>query len=321
MISNLWIELRKPNWNRLNDLTSQAERGGIKSLEREQLREFGLLYRQAAADLSAARSDVSARTLEQYLNGLVGRAHNFVYSGGRLSLAGLWHFFAYGYPRVLRRLSAYVLAATAICLLSGALGALITTLRPEVGAMMVGPGMMHTIEEHKMWTESVLSMKPQAASGIMTNNILVCFMTFAMGMLGGLGTVYLLFQNGMSVGVITALCAQHGMSLSIWSFMAAHGALEIPSIMFAGAAGLRLGTGMLFPGMLRRKESLARAGMDAVQLLSGTIPLLIVAGTLEGFLSPTHVPAALKFSVGAVLFTGLCLWLGGGGRSKAEVEP
>jgi uncharacterized membrane protein SpoIIM required for sporulation len=104
------------------------------------------------------------------------------------------------------------------------------------------------------------------------------------------------------------------MALSLWSFVAAHGALELPSIMLAGAAGLRLGAGILFPGLLRRREALAQAGADAVQLVAGTIPLLIVAGTLEAFLSPTHAPIALKFSVGAILFTGLVLWLGEGGR-------
>ena len=86
--------------------------------------------------------------------------------------------------------------------------------------------------------------------------------------------------------------------------------------MIAGAAGLRLGAGILFPGMLRRREALALAGNEAVQLISGTIPLLIVAGTLEAFLSPTHAPMALKFAVCAVLFTGLVVWLSEGGRQR-----
>ncbi len=81
MISNLWIDLRKDNWNRLDALLRQVESGGVKSLSQSDLRDFGLLYRQAAADLSAARADKASRTLEQYLNSLVGRAHNYIYSG------------------------------------------------------------------------------------------------------------------------------------------------------------------------------------------------------------------------------------------------
>jgi uncharacterized membrane protein SpoIIM required for sporulation len=314
LITNAWMDTRKDNWNRLDALVRQVESGGVKSLSVAELRDLGLLYRQAAADLSTARADKSSRNLELYLNRLVGRAHNFVYSGKRVSAASVWRFFAHGYPRLLRRLSGYVLAATLVSVLAGCLGALMTMVRPQIGMMFLGPETIANLDQHKMWTESVLSMKPQASSQIMTNNISVCFVTFAGGITAGLFTLFELFNNGLMLGVVSTVCHQHHMALSLWSFVAAHGALEIPSIMLAGAAGLRLGAGMLFPGMLRRREALAVAGSEAVQLVSGTIPLLIVAGTLEAFLSPTHVPVGVKFAVGAVLLVGLVFWLGEGGR-------
>ena len=314
------MDTRKDNWNRLDALLRQAEGAGVRSLSVTELRELGLLYRQAAADLSAVRTDRTSRTLEQYLNRLVGRAHNFVYSGKRISPLSLWRFMAHGYPRLLRRLSGYVYLATAITIVTAIFGMLITLVRPEFAQIYVGPDMMATIQQHKMWTDSILSVKPAAASGIMTNNIMVCFITFAGGVTGGLFTLFSLYNNGMMLGVLSTLCAQHGMSLRLWSFIAAHGALELPSIMLAGAAGLRLGAGILFPGMLRRRESIAVAGSEAVQLVSGTIPLLIIAGTLEAFLSPTHAPVALKFSVGAFLFTGLMFWLVEGGRSVLKAS-
>ena len=318
MISNFWIESRKENWNRLDALLGQVDAHGVRSLSSAELRELGLLYRQSAADLSAARADRSSRSLEQYLNRLVGRAHNFIYSGRRASAAGLWRFFAHGYPRLLRRLSGYVLLATAITLLAGGLGAVITLVRPGFGVTMLGADRVADLDRHKMWTESVLSAKPQTSSFIMTNNITVCFLTFAGGITAGLFTLFELFNNGLNLGAVATVCAQHHMALSLWSFVAAHGALELPSIMLAGAAGLRLGAGILFPGLLRRRDALALAGSEAVQLLSGTIPLLIVAGTLEAFLSPTHAPIALKFAVGAILFSALLLWLGEGGRRTVE---
>lgn len=308
---------RKDNWNRLDALVRQVEASGVRSLSTDELRDLGLLYRQAAADLSTVRADPTARTLEQYLNRLVGRAHNYVYSGRSATFAGLWRFFAYGYPRLLRRLSSYVLAATLVLLLAGALGAMVQTVRPQFAVMMLPARVMDNIDQHRMWTEDVLSAKPQAASGIMTNNISVCFLTFASGIFAGLGTLFLLFNNGLQIAVVLTCCAQHHMALSLVSFMAAHGALEIPSIVLAGAAGLRLGAGILFPGMLRRREALALAGKEAVQLISGTIPMLIVAGTLEGFLSPTHTAMGIKFGVCAVLFSGLVLWLSAGGRRPA----
>jgi uncharacterized membrane protein SpoIIM required for sporulation len=320
MISNLWIDSRKHNWNRLDALVHQVESTGVKSLPPADLRDLGLLYRQAAADLSAIRADPSSRALAQYLNRLVSRAHNYVYSGRRVSIASLWQFLAYGYPRLVRRLSAYLLAATLISVLAGALGAMIVMVRPDFGVMFLGADRVADLDHHKMWTESVLSVKPQAASGIMTNNITVCFFTFAGGITAGLFTLYSLFNNGLMLGAIAVVCRQHHMALSLWSFVAAHGALEIPSIMIAGAAGLRLAAGILFPGMLRRRAAVALAGLESVQLVAGTIPLLIIAGTLEGFLSPTHAPIALKFAVGAILFTGLTLWLSEGGRKTVSSE-
>lgn len=291
------------------------ESHGLRSLSQPELRDLGLLYRQAAADLSAVRADRSSRTLEQYLNKLVARAHNFVYSGPRTSFAGLWQFMVHGYPRLLRRLSGYVWLATAITIAAAALGAFITLVHPQFGEIFLGAEKMEGIRQHHLWMDSILSVKPQASSAIMTNNIGVCFAAFAMGITAGIGTLYLLFFNGLMLGTIATVCAHYHLSLSLWSFIAAHGALELPSIMLAGAAGLRLASGMLFPGMLRRKDALALAGLEAVQLVAGTIPLLTIAGTLEAFLSPTHAPNAVKFGVGALLFAGLCLWLGEGGRT------
>ncbi|HEY5329707.1 MAG TPA: stage II sporulation protein M [Acidobacteriaceae bacterium] len=322
MISNLWIDLRKDNWNRLDALTRRVETGGVKSLGRDELRDFGLLYRQSAADLSAARADGAARNLEQYLNRLVGRAHNFVYSGRQLGFRSLWDFFAHGYPRLLRRMSGYVVLAVAVTVGAAALGAIVSIVRPDFGTsyfiLHLGPESYANLDKHKMWTDKILSVKPQESSAIMTNNIFVCFVTFAGGITAGLFTLYSLFNNGIMLGIIAVVCARHHMALSLWSFIAAHGALELPAIMLSGAAGLRIASGILFPGMLRRRDSIALGGSEGVQLIAGTIPMLIVAGTFEAFLSPTHVPVALKFAVGAVLFTGLCLWLGDGGRRTVE---
>jgi uncharacterized membrane protein SpoIIM required for sporulation len=165
------------------------------------------------------------------------------------------------------------------------------------------------MERHQMWTESIVSIAPREASHIMTNNLTVSFVTFASGITFGLGTFYYLFFNGMMLGVVGAACHQYGMSLALWSFVAAHGSLELPSILIAGGAGFRLGYAMLFPGSLRWKESVAQGGIEATRLVSGIIPLLVIAGCLEGFFSPSHAPIWLKFMVGALLFALLNLWL------------
>jgi uncharacterized membrane protein SpoIIM required for sporulation len=109
------------------------------------------------------------------------------------------------------------------------------------------------------------------------------------------------------------------MSLQLWSFVAPHGVLELPAIFIAGGAGFRIAQGLLFPGVLPRRESLARAGLEAVQLLLGTIPILIIAGLIEAFVSPTGLAVSLKFSIAAALFVLLCAYLFGMSRTaKAQ---
>jgi len=320
MISNHWIELRRENWTRLETVAKQAETAGLKTLSATELREFGLLYRQAAADLSAVRTDAGSRTLEAYLNRLVSRAHNFIYSGRELSGRSVWRFMAFQYPRIFRRLLPYSTAALLLFVAGALLGIIITAVRPDFIHAMLGPAMIDTIEHHKMWTDSILGSEPQASSGIMTNNIAVCFYTYASGIIFGLGTIWFMFMNGVNIGVIATVCAQHGMSLSLWSFVASHGALELPSIFISGGAGLRLATGFLFPGYLRRRDSLARAGADSIRLLAGTVPMLIIAGLLEGFLSPSKAPIALKFSISIVLVSGLIVWLSESWRGQPVAD-
>lgn len=309
MISNRWIEQRQALWQRLDLLLRQIETSGLKSLSGEELRELGLLYRQTAQDLSAVRADRGSRTQEEYLNQLLARAHNRVYSGKKLEPRQILRFFAVDYPRLFRRLFPWVAAAFLVFLAGGALGALLTFSRPAFMRLILSPEMVASIEHHQMWTQSIVSVKPQASSAIMTNNISVGFSTFAGGMLAGLGTLYLLFYNGLMMGVVGMACAQARMSLNLWSFVAAHGALELPSIFIAGGAGLRLAAGLLFPGIYSRGDALRRAAVESIRLLAGTVPLLIIAGTLEGFLSPTGAPVAVKFLTGGVLLLALSLWL------------
>lgn len=322
MVSNGWIAAHRNGWERLDSLTREVESKGLKTLPADDLRNFGLLYRRAAADLSAVRSDPTAQALADYLNRLVSRAHNHVYSGQRTSMLSVWRFLSEEFPRLFRRLLPYVAASVALCLLGALLGTLESMVRPQFMRATIGPEMVATIERHEMWTKSVLSAKPQESSAIMTNNITVTFMVFAGGVLGGLPTILMLFWNGMSVGIISTACAQHGMALDLWSFVAAHGALELPSVFIAGGAGLRIATGLLFPGTLSRRTALAQAGNEAVRLLAGTIPLLFVAGLLEAFVSPTAAPRTVKFAVCGLLLTGLAYWLSEGGREpSASLAP
>ena len=293
-LSTRWIEKRRPLWDRLAALLSQADQAGLKQLSRAELQELALLYRQVAADLSVLRQDTTARTYATFVNQLLARAHHIIYSRRKTNLLTLFRFLRDEYPVIFRRNIHYVAASLVISLACGLLGVVLTSARPEFMRHFVGPAMIATMERHEMWTKSIVSAAPGATSFIMTNNLTVSFETFAGGISFGLLTLFSLYNNGMLLGVIGAACHHYGMSVALWSFVAAHGSLELPSIIIAGAAGLRLAQGMLFPGGYRWKDSIARSGIEATRLVSGIIPLLVIAGCLEGFFSPSRAPVWLK---------------------------
>ena len=309
ILSNQWLAKRRPYWDRLAALLGQASASGVRQLSRAELRETALLYRQAASDVSTLRQDSTARAYAEHVNQLLARAHHIIYSSRRKGFKKIFYFLRDEYPAVVRRQIRYVLVSLVVLLGGALLGSVLTIARPQFMRHMLGPAMVDTIERHEMWTQSIVGIEPVASSAIMTNNLSVCFVAFAGGVVFGIGPLWSMFFNGLLLGVIGVACAQHGMAVDLWSFVAPHGSLELPSIVLAGAAGLRLAHGVLFPGLYRRRDSIALAGVEATRLVSGIIPLLVIAGSLEGFFSPSNAPVPLKFAVGGLLFTLLLVWL------------
>jgi uncharacterized membrane protein SpoIIM required for sporulation len=320
MISTYWLEKRQSHWKRLEQLLDQVKSSGLGSLTRAELQELGLLYRQAAADLSTLREDATGKSYARTLNLLLSRAHNTIYSGEKSSARGVLHFYRHTYPRIFRDNLKLITVAFLLFAVGGLTGTLLTLTHPEYMRYFLGPHMMETIERHKMWTDSVVAVSPAASSGIMTNNIAVAFAMFAWGITAGALTVLSLFYNGILIGVVGAACWLNDMSLSLWSFVAPHGVLELPAIFIAGGSGLRLAQGLLFPGLLSRQDSLAKAGGEAVRLLVGVIPILVVAGLIEGFISPSTLGWQWKFALAgsvAVIFFSYLFFCARGGAEPA----
>jgi uncharacterized membrane protein SpoIIM required for sporulation len=314
------MQKRQAHWTRLEALLSDCANRGIRTLNHRDLRELALLYRQTAADLSTARADPRSATLARYLNELLGRAHNHVYTGAPTGARGLIHFFTRRFPQVFRETWRYTAAATLVFAAGAAIGVLLSMTDPAFDRFVLGVDMIDTIDRQHMWTHSIVAIKPLASSGIMTNNIAVSFMTFAGGMLAGVGTLYAMAMNGLLIGVVASACQRAGLGFSLWSFVAGHGALELPSLFIAGGAGFVLGHGVLVPGRLSRRDALLLAGRQAVRLLLGVIPLLVIAGIIEGFVSPTDLAAPFKFLIGGGLFILLVLYLLVAGR-RSEATP
>ncbi|MGH9433000.1 MAG: stage II sporulation protein M [Terriglobia bacterium] len=316
MISTRWLQQRQPHWNRLNEILDRAGRRGVSALSAPQLQELSLLYRQVAADLATVREDPSSRRLAEFLNQLLARAHNLIYVERRSGPLGVVTFYTRGFPRVFRATLDYTLAAFIVFLGSAVAGFLAALADPAFQRFFLPGPLEQTIERGHMWTHSILTLKPLASSAIMTNNLTVAFTMFGLGITAGLGTAYLLATNGLLLGVIGAACWQAGMATKFWSFVAPHGALELPSIFIAGGAGFLVARGMLFPGPLPRQEAIVFYGAQGVRLVVGIIPLLVIAGVMEAFVSPTGISAAWKFGLGAALGLTLALYLAQGIKPK-----
>ena len=267
------------------------------------------MYRQTASDLAIVREDNTSNQLSAYLNSLLGRAHNLIYMGHRPKINELRKFYTESYPQVFRETFPQTMLAFGVFLVTALAAFALTMHDPSFAHRMLGAQMMDTIEKREMWTHSIVTVKPLAASAIMTNNLSVSFTTFALGITAGIGTAWMMVVNGLLLGVIGAATWHAGMAEQLWSFVAPHGVLELPAIFIAGGAGFEIARGMLFPGLLPRRESLALAGGRAARLVLGTIPMLIVAGTIEGFLSPSDIAVPLKFLFAAVMFAALVAYL------------
>jgi uncharacterized membrane protein SpoIIM required for sporulation len=309
------VQKREAHWARLEALVAACRGRNVDALSTSDLRELAQLYRQTAADLATARADPSSARLAAYLNQLLGRAHNLVYAGERRERGGVWGFVARTFPRTFRATWRYTAAAGAVILAGATAGLVLTLTSPGFERFVLGGEMLDTIERREMWTHSILPMKPLASAGITANNLSVSILTYAGGITAGLGTAWIMLINGLLLGVLGATVHDAGMSVALWSFVAPHGSLELPAIVIAGGAGLMLGHSLVVATDRPRLENLVEAARQSLRLFGGVVPMLIIAGLIEGFVSPTGIGAPIKFTLGTGLFALLVIYLGFAGRA------
>jgi uncharacterized membrane protein SpoIIM required for sporulation len=308
-----FVDSRRNRWERLESLIRPLERGDLKGLTSSRLIDVGRLYREAAADLARIQTfrkeGAIPDELEGYLNQLVWRAYGQIYRSPPPGWPSLWGFLRFTFPETFRKTAPWTLLALGVFLLGFTYGFVATLTDGTFIPLIVSPHLIQQVEEGKVWFDSILAVRPLASSMIMTNNISVSFLAFALGMTFGLGTFYLMAFNGLMVGALAGLCHMHGLDVPFWSFVLPHGVIELTAIFMAGGAGFLLATALLLPGDLPRKEALTRRGRQAGRLVLGCVPLLIVAGVIEGFFSPAHLPAWLKFVLAGLLLALLLLYL------------
>lgn len=317
---DVFLAQRRPAWQRLETLLERAQRD-LRRLSPGELDDLGRLYRLTAADLALAQRDYPNQAVAAYLNQLVGRAHALIYRSGPLRRRGLVDFYLTGFPQLYRALLPYTTAAF-VLFMAAALAAFAAVLAwPSALVVLEGPGMERLVDEvreSRTWAEIVPALRSAASAFILTNNIQVTFLTFAGGVTGGLFTVYIMLLNGLHLGAVFGLMQAHGLVHYLAEFVAAHGFIELSVIFLGGGCGLYMGDALLRPGLRRRLSLLAERAATGVLCILACAPLLVLAGLIEGFISPSGLPWWVKLAVGAA--TGIALhvyWLRAG-RHAAE---
>jgi uncharacterized membrane protein SpoIIM required for sporulation len=306
-----WIARREPNWLRLDALLKQIDKKGIKSLQHKEICELASLYRTVAADLSRARTQQLGNTLIQNLQSLTTRAYNQIYQGSRRQeWQGVINFYAWGFPATVQMAFPYIALATGLFFLGLLIAWWYAWQDPSFMSLIVPESLISKVrDERKLWMGSIVGIEPLASSGITINNIIVSFGAAAGGIAGGTYTFYIMVFNGLLIGAIATLVGQNNLAYPFWAFVFPHGSLELPAIFFAGGAGFLIARAILFPSKYKRLDALKFYGSQAAQLVFGIVPMLMIAGIIEGFFSPNpSVPEPLKYLVGTGLFMTLIVY-------------
>ncbi|MCL2372377.1 MAG: stage II sporulation protein M [Defluviitaleaceae bacterium] len=308
MQESTFIAKNEENWKALEEFNRQLQkRGGIKPsrhMDAGDVREFARLFRLASHHMAYAKTHFPGGQALPYLNGIVGVAHNYFYVREASSLSHVKNYFLYIFPKAVRESWGFWVAAAAFFALGMLFaGFYVADDLSRMGDIMPGFSEQQVVDViFQEGTGSGVSWEYAVmAAFITTNNITVAFNAFALGMLAGLGTVFILVYNGLIVGGLFGFLHQSGANMLVaYALILPHGVMELMAIFLCGGAGLMLGKGMLIPGSHSRKHSLIKQAKKAATLIPGIITLLIIAGLIEGFFTPLAISAWAK-----IIFAGL----------------
>lgn len=313
-----FVSKRSPSWERLDALLVRAARRGVRVLEAGEIAELGRLYRATTSDLAYARGREFDSRLLEYLNRLTARAHAYVYGGSaETGAARIGRFYRETFPREFRHSFAYVAICTAITVAFSVVAfSLIRSHPAEAYALL--PKELIPDEIRKSLHDSNFAFDrdfaPAMSAMIVTNNIKVAIMAFAGSITLGALTLYIVAYNGLMLGGLGALFANAGFGYDFWATIAPHGVIELTAIQIAGAAGLLIAAGIVYPGRLRRRDAIAANARRAGTLIVGVASMLVVAGAIEGFISPQRWAPGIRIAIGALTAVALLIYFGFSGR-------
>jgi uncharacterized membrane protein SpoIIM required for sporulation len=316
-----FVSERAPTWTELEQLVARGGNAPAR-LGPDGVLRLGSCYRAVAADLAYARRRFPSDPIVGRLEQLTQRGRHAVYNttGARNTVR---EFASRGYWQRVRERPALLVIAIACLALPTLLAGYWAWRDPGPAGGLV-PSQYQSVTEPRPAGQDLgesVDEQSDLAATIFTNNIQVTFLAFAGGMLLGLGTLYVLIQNGILLGAVAGLAIGAGNGRPFFELVVAHGVLELSCIAVSGMAGLRLASAIVDPGTRSRMDALRTEARASVEIVLGTAVWLVVAGLVEGFVTPAGLGLPTVLTIGFALgitYWGLVLWRGGAGERSAS---
>ena len=295
-----FLGLREESWSQFEERLRQAQRRP-RALGYEDLEFLAVRYRQILHDNGLANARFPGTGAARRLARLAVDATRFLHQEHRDRGSGFLRFWSETFPRAFRRNLGNLGAAVFLFAVGAVFGLGLSAVQPGLATALLGPQALADLRSGHLWTESIVRSAPPSltSSAIARNNLGVALVGWAGGALAGIGSLYILFLNGLLLGAIFGVTLHYSMADRLLEFVSAHGPLEITLILVSASAGLRMGRGLLEATDLPRRDVLQAAGRDALVILLGCLPWFVPLGFVEGFLSPApQVAPSLKAAAG-----------------------
>ena len=305
--SQRFRQAREEDWRRLERLMDKAEKGSASKLTDAEILAVPVLYRSTLSALSVARETSLDQGLIDYLETLSARAYFFVYGSRATIQDRLVAFFRTDWPAAVRGLWRETLISATLMLLGALVGGWLVMHEPEWFYAFV-PADLSGGRDPAASTETLRATLDGAddaqglsafAAYLFTHNAQVALLAFALGFALCLPTGLLILYNGATLGAFFALFASRGLGFELGGWLLIHGVTELFAVILAGAAGLRIGWAVAFPGQRRRLDAAVEAGRTAGIAMGGVVVMLMFAGLLEGFGRQVIVDTGLRYAVAA----------------------
>lgn len=303
-----FIQNYRNEWQRLEQFINQLQKSK-RNLESNTIKEFHQSYLKVSQSLSYSQTYFPEEDVTYYLNELVAKAHNLLYRDKISSRTQLKHFFSQTFIKLLLEQRNAVYVAFFLFLFGGVAGYVSVLIDPLHIHTILPAEIAQNVNPERIGASEGVTGSSFISASIMTNNIQVAFLAFAGGITFGLLTVYVLIYNGILVGALAGLFFSAGNSYEFWAFIVPHGIIELTAIFIAGGAGLLMGYKLFVPGPYRRTYQLKVQAKRSVQLLIGTIPLFIIAGIIEGYVTPSSLSLEMKYLFAFITLIGLILYI------------